>query len=586
MFETLSTSQRDIVFNKTGKFVVKACPGSGKTFSVSARIARLLNDPNEDLSKQGIAAISFTNVAWKEIDQALGSKFQAKGAMRFPHFLGTIDRFINHYIFLPHGHLVMECDKRPELVGEPHRSWTYKRYERDPISYFDKVSFGVDHQIIPIAQPSEFHFKWFNQDGVTVNGTVDNILVEKERLVKQGFANQSDANYYAMKLLQEYPLIGKGLANRFKYLIIDEAQDSTAVQNKVIDLLIEAGIQEVMVIGDPDQAIFEWNTASPKLFEDRYEEWEENSIILNENRRSSDNICEFTQYLSSGNKANAIDEVVQDFSSIPQIKPYTAGNENSIIADFLSECGTLGISVNKEDVSVLYRAGSFRKALGIPVVDFGVNPWVSGDSFTRDLIFGKILIEQGALKKGFKKIESAYWSAIDNLNYCSQADINEKITQLGFRDYRKLISEFHSSLPLVNNIVLSEAVDLINVKLAELSFPKRLQVNIGHANQPSHDYFNLSEDTTSQLEFGHGTIHSVKGETFEAVLLFMKKGFPQRKHYKTIIADMLANNNVEPKNKEEMRTVYVGITRPRKLLWLAVPTDAESKWKELFRIEN
>ena len=61
MFESLSPTQHEIVFNKSGRFVVRACPGSGKTYCVSARLARLINEWKEDYT--GIAAVSFTNVA-------------------------------------------------------------------------------------------------------------------------------------------------------------------------------------------------------------------------------------------------------------------------------------------------------------------------------------------------------------------------------------------------------------------------------------------------------------------------------------------------------------------------------------------
>ncbi|MEX1014783.1 MAG: UvrD-helicase domain-containing protein, partial [Candidatus Paceibacterota bacterium] len=64
-FDSLSDQQREIVFEKEGKLVVRACPGSGKTYSEAERLARLMNEWN--LSHQGIAALSFTNVAWQEV---------------------------------------------------------------------------------------------------------------------------------------------------------------------------------------------------------------------------------------------------------------------------------------------------------------------------------------------------------------------------------------------------------------------------------------------------------------------------------------------------------------------------------------
>jgi superfamily I DNA/RNA helicase len=122
MFEHLSDKQREILNVNEGCFVVKACPGSGKTYSVAARIARLLQQYEAELS--GIAALSFTNVACEEISQKLKDDFNYPHRLSYPNFIGTLDSFFNQYVFLPYGHLIMGCDERPQLVGEPHAAWT------------------------------------------------------------------------------------------------------------------------------------------------------------------------------------------------------------------------------------------------------------------------------------------------------------------------------------------------------------------------------------------------------------------------------------------------------------------------------
>ena len=122
MFDTLSKTQRKVVFEKEGKFVVRACPGSGKTYSVAARLADRMS--KWQLNYQGIAAISFTNAAWQEIERQVTTHFKIEKPIPYPHFLGTIDSFVNRFILLPFGHLVMGCRNRPVLVGEPHGIWS------------------------------------------------------------------------------------------------------------------------------------------------------------------------------------------------------------------------------------------------------------------------------------------------------------------------------------------------------------------------------------------------------------------------------------------------------------------------------
>jgi superfamily I DNA/RNA helicase len=85
MFESLSIAQRLIVDCSDRRIAVKACPGSGKTFSVTARLARLLN--NNELNKhQGIAAISFTHAACNEIRNGI-QKFGIS-SVSYPHSSG------------------------------------------------------------------------------------------------------------------------------------------------------------------------------------------------------------------------------------------------------------------------------------------------------------------------------------------------------------------------------------------------------------------------------------------------------------------------------------------------------------------
>ena len=166
MFSSLSEKQKEIVFRKSGKFVVRACPGSGKTYSVAARMAHRIK--TWDHKRKGIAALSFTNAAWQEIARQLEICFDTSIGTKYPHFLGTIDSFINQYIFLPFGHLVMGCQKRPVLVGKPHSSWNRCPYERCYEQYFDIVSYNIDDSLAYPEFQNTFFFaysKMFKNDG-------------------------------------------------------------------------------------------------------------------------------------------------------------------------------------------------------------------------------------------------------------------------------------------------------------------------------------------------------------------------------------------------------------------------------------
>ncbi|MBK8367068.1 MAG: UvrD-helicase domain-containing protein [Bacteroidetes bacterium] len=71
-------------------------------------------------------------------------------------------------------------------------------------------------------------------------------------------------------------------------------------------------VENIMLIGDRDQAIFEWNNAKPELFDNKFNQWDK--IELNENRRSSQNICNVTCHLSSFPTSNSINPDVKNMN--------------------------------------------------------------------------------------------------------------------------------------------------------------------------------------------------------------------------------------------------------------------------------
>ncbi len=249
----LTYRQKCIVDLNKSRIIVKACPGSGKTFSVTARLARLLKE-NKLNRHQGIAVLSFTNTACNEIKKGLREDWGINN-VGYPHFIGTIDKFINDYIFLPFGHLEMKCNSRPEIVGTEYNKWfdydssmtiihKGKVSHRDPNYYFDKVSFKVTPGNIetpfPLMPSTSYHFSWenkqFKKDG-TYNKRIQDIINIKKEHFKKGKANQADANYFANLISIKYPSILNNLIHRFPKLIVDEAQDTTEVQMSIIDKL-------------------------------------------------------------------------------------------------------------------------------------------------------------------------------------------------------------------------------------------------------------------------------------------------------------------------------------------------------------
>lgn len=597
MFEHLSDKQKEILNYNKGTVVVKACPGSGKTYSVSARISKLLTE--NEFKRKGIAAISFTNVACSEIEQKLRDDFGTFVPLKHPHFIGTIDSFINTYIFLPFGHLIMKCSIRPVLVGEPHSNWSHKAFERDYSQYFDKTTFAIDDKLVMIAPYQAFHFKWnYYTLAGTVNGNINNIIQSKWKFFSLGYANQSDANYIALKILENYPLIAANVAKLFEYVIIDEAQDTNEVQMKILDILKDAGANNIMLIGDRDQSIFEWNDAKPELFDEKFDEWE--SILLDENRRSSQAICDFTNKLSSFDKSEAVNKDVSDYDIAPQILGYqlpknatkkdptiisqeeSKSSFDMILSGFLKLCKDNEIEINKENVAVLYRGKSNSKYLGLNLdISLYENiPWIDGQYHIRNIILGKHLIDNNEYLKGYRLLEKGYFEALIRKTkpnfYCTNEFIKTQIEINGFMNHRNNVFNFINKLSKTSGKTFNQWAAESNEKIKSIGIT--LNVNVGNGDVLIDDYYASNLNTDSIHPFYYGTVHSVKGKTFEAVLLLLGKR-ASKPNYATILN--APDFNALPENyKEELRIVYVGLTRPRKILVMAVPDSDIEVWSE------
>jgi len=538
MFSHLSDKQREICNFQEGLVVVKACPGSGKTYSVAARIAKLLLNCN--FKRKGIAALSFTNVACNEILHKLDQDFGIKFLIDHPHIITTLDSFINQYIFLPFGHLFMHSGRRPILVGDPYSTWNIQRLFNNYDQYFDKTTFNIDGFLIMIVPAQAFHFKWnyYNKNG-DINGHITNLINSKYYYFKKGFSNQSDANYISLMILKEYPLIARNIANLFEYFIVDEAQDTDEIQMNIIEILQKHGTNNIMLIGDRDQAIFEWNNAKPEIFDNKYKEW--GKILLDENRRSSQKICNFIGRLSSFKITESINSEVKNYEFSPQIVGYKRKQKkheewivsptesiqsfDKIMTYFCAICEEHKIPIHKQSVAVLYRGNSLSELIRIHREAFIYNesPWIPNNLHVKDIVKGKHLYENGNFKEGYRLLEKGLLESIkkqsDQNFFCTIKDIEDFIFEKGgFKNYRTYLFHLINLLPNTIGKILSEWIAEANENLKEYKI--ELKIEIQNSNMTIDNLFggNLKSDP---YPFYFGTVHSVKGKTFEAVLLIL-----------------------------------------------------------------
>ena len=572
----LSNSQ-DRIAGSEGQCVVRACPGSGKTVTAAFHVARLVEDwPHE---YAGVATISFTNIASEEIASCLKGELGAKKALQYPHYLGTIDSFVNQFLFVPFGRLPMNLSNPPTLTGppidnsKPEESWLrwgeslcYKK-RNCTLHNFSYDQNGRIHNIRDPRLPEACKL-------------TDPPCVRNKRIFTgEGFATQSDANYFALRVLQKYPDVAQSLANRFPALVVDEVQDSSEIQMAIIDSLVDAGLDNVLLLGDPDQAIYEWRTASPHLFLEKSQAWRTPGV-LSENWRSSQAICDAVSQISTLPDAmTACGETAEDKTK-PEIWTYGDYTDlPGLVEAFYERCSELGISWEKS--AVVCRSESLLHNLQSGGSPPPHPPW--SNKHTRYFAKAKYLSDEGVLDEAMGIIQKGVLCV---LGYSRMREGRQKVLrEYGLASWRTYCSKVIQRLPSTNDTTLGEWEDQANRSLAgEWGDEARLKIK----KRSPYPYTELTFDQvfgTPAVEDGrlHDTIHAVKGRTFDAIMVVLKHRSGTNHNYSTLLKDRGKEGYI---NSEELRIVYVGITRPRQFLVLCVPDEDLTVWSKVLLPEK
>jgi len=251
---------RRAILQSNESFDVQACPGSGKTTLLVAKLAILAD--KWPYAYQGICVLSHTNVARQEIENKLGETPIGPRLLAYPHFVGTIQGFVNEFLALPLlrsvGHHVRLIDD--ELHGE--------RCERllDSVHDFAKAKACLSYssqQTIRALRYEGCSLALGSAAGKMPCGDKSpsgKILAEiKKRVTESGIWRYDDMFAWAEKLLAEHAEVARYARWRFPVVFVDEMQDTSEFQGRLLNGVFPAsacGLRQRF--GDSNQAIFDF----------------------------------------------------------------------------------------------------------------------------------------------------------------------------------------------------------------------------------------------------------------------------------------------------------------------------------------
>lgn len=566
---------------------VQACPGAGKTTALVAKLDILASKmPFPD--KSGILVLTHTNVAVNEIKQKLGRS--AGKILGYPNHVGTFQSFINKYLAVPM--YVKLFEKKPIAIDSNlfeeklyfliNKHWVGKfLIERSEENLMSIKKFLESLEILD----SKIILKQSNKTKTIVNSTKSFYSTLKSYLETEPLSQVMSSGYltfdhcyeFAKLYLEEVPDIANIINSRFKFVFIDETQDTDDRQFSLLSTIFDNSDSVVQKIGDNDQSIFNFESLEKMTWD-----ISNDHIKINNTKRLSPKICKvasnfsITQHsLETNNKIDIdpvviffedekINEVLPKFAEI--VKRYNLDKEFN---PYFKAIGSIGKFSNSQHTIPSYTAQHMVSKYEFNAGDdllIKLNPYK--DEITVPLIneiyWGLIVqyLEENNVKKltnnrKYTKSSLINYLKINNQKLLDELKINSLYLIEDFFEQKKITLHVENSLILLAKFMTvnykRSQVDLLiyNYKIPSLKY--------------NSDKF-LFEIEGSEIEINVSTIHKAKGETHTATLVLetYKNGYDINQ-----LLPLLMNGKrtgLIPKKK----LLYVGMTRPTHLLCLAV----------------
>lgn len=293
IYDTLNEQQKEAVFHTEGPLLILAGAGSGKTRVLTHRIAYLIQE--KGINPWSILAITFTNKAAGEMRERVDSLigFDA-GSIWVSTFHSTCVRILRRYIDrlgYDHNFTIYDADDQKTLMKDVCKQLQIDTKIHKERSLMSAISSAKDELITP----EEYEL---NAAGDYNKQRIAQVYKEYEKQLRANNAlDFDDLLVKTVQLFQTQPDVLDYYQNRFRYIMVDEYQDTNTVQFKLISILASRS-QNLCVVGDDDQSIYKFRGANIKNILNFEQQFADARVIkLEQNYRSTSNIL---------NAANAV----------------------------------------------------------------------------------------------------------------------------------------------------------------------------------------------------------------------------------------------------------------------------------------
>ena len=614
-------SEQDIqIYNDKFNFKVFAGPGAGKTHflienlkAIIAKSQKLKVDDN-----RGIACITYTNVAVDEIK----SRLESYG--KYVH-VSTIHSFLNEFIIKPYnkqlrillkemfgvsislninisvrkeGFSILTKEQAEKVIGqiEKNNEEIFNKLSNyaNKVSFFDNFKLDLKEMDLDAEKPNLV----FSKERLRYWQDYQIDFVKIKMLEISGVLDYDDILFFSYLLIRNFKQIQYSIRYLFPYLLIDEFQDTTHVQNKIIQIIGKSKTVSIGVIGDSAQAIYGFAGSNYNdfiNFELRVKEMK--TFVIAGNRRSKENIVHFLNYIRQKDANLDKQYCIGDNKDGGEVVFILAEDESVNVRKYLPD----------DTISICRRwTDSFLTVSGIPLKElealrniYNINRFGFGnDTVSMFIEDSPGWISQIKFITSIKeKIKNKNFSSI--VKECSKIFVLEDFQNPNSNQLKNYI-ELRKFIKMVNEINEEDnyysICKYINVCAEKTALPKKKEFEVYEIENEGYHNDNTAEllSNLNLLTYPtlmkianevfvenskHVTIHRVKGKEYKNVLVkYETADFNNNELYNLLFSPNLFKDlgyKKLPPNSENPRVAYVGFSRAIEGLYIQISTNQD-----------
>jgi DNA helicase-2/ATP-dependent DNA helicase PcrA len=352
----LTLSQKQAVFHRDGPLLVIAGPGSGKTRVITYRIAALIQS---GIAPHNICAITFTNKAAEEMRQRAVS-LGASGGAYISTFHSLCVRILRRYAAAagvnPNFSIYDDSDQT-KCVKQSIADCGFDTANFPPARILDAIS-TLKNKLIDADTYQKQAHDFFSKALSKIYSRYQKILNELSALDFDDLLTKSAF------LLEGHADVRAEIGNRFKYLLIDEYQDTNHAQYRIAKALVSTH-NNICATGDPDQSIYRWRGADIRNILDFERDWPDALVVrLEENFRSTPAILEAADRLIANNQSRKEKRLIATRPAAGKvtIEQFEDEQEEALgVADNINQLASQGVSLSR--IAIFYRVNAQSRSL-------------------------------------------------------------------------------------------------------------------------------------------------------------------------------------------------------------------------------